>query len=65
MYAREMCQVPFFSHHFPIAEEALFCFCAPTTTLVNESSALTASGGVDTAGSASQKPQAGAGEKIL
>ena len=65
MYAREMCQVPILSHLFPAAEEVLFWFCASTTTLANRPSALTTSEGVDTAGSAHQKPQPGAGGQML
>ena len=64
MPAHEMCQVPFLSHPFPASEEAFSCFCSPTSTLTNGSSALTTSEGVDNADSTHQQPQAGAGEQV-
>ena len=54
MRGHEMCQVPFLSHPFPASEEAFSCFCSPTSTLANGSSALTTLEGVDNAGSTHQ-----------
>ena len=64
MYEGEMYQAPILSHPFPASEETLSCFCAPISSFANGSSALTTSEGDDTAGSAPQKPQAGAGEQV-
>ena len=64
MRGHEMCQVPFLSHPFPASEEAFSCFCSPTSTLTNGSSARTTSEGVDNTASTHQQPQAGAGEQV-